>query len=52
MVMQFLGLDREPWWQESRLKPYADQAAAAVKYYAELGNRYLQDLNEQPTASA
>jgi hypothetical protein len=50
--MEFLGLQQEPWWQESQLKPYADRAAAAVKYYAELGNRYLQDLNERPAASA
>jgi membrane protein required for colicin V production len=52
IVMEFLGLQQEPWWQEARLKPYADQAAAAVKYYAELGNRYLQDLKERPAASA
>jgi membrane protein required for colicin V production len=45
IVMQFLGVEQEPWWQQSQLKPYADRAAAAVKYYAELGNRYLQDLN-------
>ncbi len=52
IVMEFLGLQQEPWWQEARLKPYADHAAAAVKYYAELGNRYLQDLKERPAASA
>ncbi len=52
IVMEFLGLQQEPWWQEARLKPYADHAAAAVKYYAELGNRYLQGLEERPAASA
>jgi len=52
IVMEFLGLEQEPWWQESQLKPYADRAAAAVKHYAELGNRYLQDLKERPAASA
>ena len=52
IVMEFLGLQQEPWWQEARLKPYADHAAAAVKYYAELGNRYLQELTERPAASA
>jgi len=52
LVMEFLGLQQEPWWQKSQLKPHADRAAAAVKYYAELGNRYLQDLNERPAASA
>jgi membrane protein required for colicin V production len=52
IVMQFMGFEQEPWWQEARLKPYADRAAAGVKYYAELGNRYLQDLKERPGASA
>ena len=52
IVMEFLGLQQEPWWQESRLKPYADRAAAVVKYYAELGNRYLHDLKERPAVSA
>jgi membrane protein required for colicin V production len=52
IAMEFMGLQQEPWWQESRLKPYAEHAAAAVKYYAELGNRYLQDLKERPAASA
>jgi hypothetical protein len=45
IVLQFAELDRESWWQEARLRPYAERAAAAVKYYAELGTRYLQ---EQP----
>jgi membrane protein required for colicin V production len=52
IVMEFLGLQQEPWWQESRLRPYAERAAAAVKYYAELGNLYLQGLEERPVASA
>lgn len=45
IVLQFAELDQETWWQEARLRPYAERAAAAVKYYAELGTRYLQ---EQP----
>jgi membrane protein required for colicin V production len=52
IVMEFLGLQQEAWWQQSQLKPYADRAADAVKYYAELGNRYLQNLKERPAASA
>ncbi len=42
IVLQFAELDQEPWWQEARLRPHAERAAAAVKYYAELGTRYLQ----------
>lgn len=44
IVLEFIELDKESWWQEARLRPYAERAAAAVKYYAELGNRYLQEL--------
>lgn len=44
IVLEFVELDQESWWQEARLRPYAERAAAAVKYYAELGNRYLQEL--------
>jgi len=43
LVIQFMGLDREPWWQEASLRPYAERIAATVKYYAELGTQYLQD---------
>ena len=43
LVLQFTELDQEPWWQDARLRPYAEQAAEAVKYYAELGTRYLED---------
>ena len=43
LVLQFTGLDQDPWWQEARLRPLAEQVAAAVRYYAELGNRYLHE---------
>jgi len=49
IVLQFAELDQEPWWQEARLRPHAERAAAAVKYYAELGTRYLQ---QQPAAQS
>ena len=42
ILIEFLGLGQEAWWQQARLKPYAERAALAVKYYAELGTRYLQ----------
>jgi membrane protein required for colicin V production len=44
IVLQFAEVDREPWWQEARLRPYAERVAEAVKYYAELGTKYLQDV--------
>jgi membrane protein required for colicin V production len=43
IVLEFLGMDQDGWWQNARLRPYAEQAAAAVRKYAELGNRYLHD---------
>jgi membrane protein required for colicin V production len=43
LVLRFTELDQEAWWQDARLRPYAERAAEAVKYYAELGSRYLED---------
>jgi membrane protein required for colicin V production len=45
IVLEFAGLDQDPWWQQARLRPYAERIAVMVRYYAELGTRYLQ---EQP----
>jgi membrane protein required for colicin V production len=45
IVLEFTELDQDPWWQQAQLRPYADRVAAAVRYYAELGTRYIQ---EQP----
>jgi membrane protein required for colicin V production len=43
IVLQFAEVDQEPWWREARFRPYAERVAEAVKYYAELGTRYLQE---------
>ena len=43
IVLQFAEVDQESWWKEARLRPYAERVAEAVKYYAELGTRYLQE---------
>lgn len=43
IVLELTELSGDPWWQQARLKPYAERAAAAVRYYAELGTRYLED---------
>ena len=43
IVLEFAGLAQDPWWQDARLRPYADRLAVAVRYYAELGTRYLQE---------
>jgi membrane protein required for colicin V production len=42
LVLDFFELDQDDWWQAARLRPYAEQVAAAVKRYAEIGTRYVQ----------
>ncbi len=42
LALDFLDLDQDGWWQTARFRPYAEQVAAAVKKYAELGTRYVQ----------
>ena len=42
LALDFLDLDQDGWWQSARFRPYAEQVAAAVKNYAELGTRYVQ----------
>jgi membrane protein required for colicin V production len=49
LVIRFMAMDQEPWWQEASLRPYAERIAATVKYYAELGTRYLQDQPVGPS---
>lgn len=52
IVLEFAELNREPWWQEARLRPYAEQAADAVKYYAELGARFFEERPLEPAVRA
>ena len=42
IALEFAGLDQSSWWQKSQLKPYADQIAATVLRYAELGSSYFK----------
>lgn len=51
IVIEFAELDRESWWQEAQLRPYAERVAAAVRYYAELGARYLDAQPSVPSVS-
>jgi membrane protein required for colicin V production len=41
--LQLAGLDQDPWWREARLRPLSDRIAAGIRYYAELGSRYIED---------
>jgi membrane protein required for colicin V production len=40
--LQLSGLDQDPWWQQAWLRPYGERIAAGIRYYAELGGRYLE----------
>jgi membrane protein required for colicin V production len=42
IVLEFLQMDQDGAWRNARLRPYAEQVAAAVRYYAELGQSYLR----------
>ena len=44
IALEYLGLEQNPWWRESRLSPYGEKVASGLKYYAALGNTYVQDL--------
>lgn len=43
IIMEFAGLDEDPWWQDAKLKPYSDRVADGIRYYAALGSRYIQE---------
>jgi hypothetical protein len=36
-------LSEDSWWQQARLKPYSEQVAAGIRYYAALGSAYLRE---------
>lgn len=37
------GLDQEDWWQTARFRPFSDRVADAIRYYAEIGSRYVRE---------
>jgi len=41
IVLEFTGLDQDPWWQGASLGSYGEQVADGIRYYAELGGRYF-----------
>lgn len=43
IALQFTGLEQDPWWQQARFKAYGERIAAGIRYYAELGDRYLRE---------
>lgn len=41
IVIDYAGLDGDPWWQQAKLRPAGDRIAAGIRYYAELGGNYV-----------
>ena len=53
IVVDFAGFSEETWWRNAKLRPYGDQIASGIRYYAGLGGEYLkeQDLVNAPGPS-
>jgi len=43
MGLQYLNLDEESWWQSARLRTFSERAADGIRYYVELGGRYIEE---------
>jgi membrane protein required for colicin V production len=41
IVIEYAGLEADPWWQDARLRPAGDRIADGIRYYAELGSSYI-----------
>lgn len=46
------GLDQDPWWRESRLRPVSTRVADGIRYYGSLGGEYLREQQLLPSESA
>lgn len=42
IVIGLAELDDESWWEGARLRPFCEQVAEGIIYYAALGRRYLE----------
>jgi uncharacterized membrane protein required for colicin V production len=45
IALQFTGFDADPWWQESKLIPYAAPVADALRDAAAEGIEMLQEAD-------
>jgi membrane protein required for colicin V production len=43
IVVELSGLAGEAWWQGSTLRPFGEQVAAGIRYYVEIGGRYIRE---------
>jgi len=45
IIVDLVDFEAEPWWANARLRPFSEQIAEGIIYYAGLGSRYLEDGN-------
>ncbi|MEJ2138423.1 MAG: CvpA family protein [Gammaproteobacteria bacterium] len=45
MILDLLGFREAPWWEESKLIPYAAPVADIIRHAAEDGMEYLEELD-------
>ena len=43
IVLELVGLEEDPWWQEAKLRPYGARIADGILHYAPMGSRYIQE---------
>ena len=43
ILVDIVDFEGEAWWGGARLRPFSEQVAAGIRYYAALGSRYLDD---------
>jgi len=41
IVLDYVGVTSDPWWQDAKLRPAGDRIAAGIRYYAALGSEYV-----------
>jgi membrane protein required for colicin V production len=42
IVVTLAGLNEESWWADARLRPFCEQVAEGIYYYAALGSEYFE----------
>ena len=43
IVLQYAGLNQEPWWVEARFRPFSERVAAGIRYYVGIGGQYIEE---------
>ncbi len=45
IVLELFGMDENRWWQDAAFREYGNQVAAGIRYYAEIGARYVEQYD-------